>query len=185
MIKCDMGRDPHGKSAGQAHDTGPLRDAVLAQTTRIIARRCWFRRSAVGLALVVCYLAGMGTMQAWRHDGPADTSCPLLAKSTSAVADVVPPSLTSEPQKTAAEVEPQAIVKKDGQKQRIPESTVPKRSRFEVMCEISDRYLYRDADTIAAIRGYRRALRVATPEEREICPQRDSWLLMALKQELN
>ena len=151
-------------------DTQPLREAVLAQTTRVIRRRRWVRRGAIGTALVLCYVAGLGTMRVWTGVSPPTGPAPIAAAEESGP---ITPKVAAEP------VAPKAVGK-----QIASNRTRPRKSRFEIICEIGDRYLYRDADTEAAIRGYRRALRVATPEELKICPQRDSWLLMALKQEL-
>jgi len=169
MRECDGGLDARERLASPEVDTGALREAILARTTQVIRRRCWVRRAVIGSALAVCYVAGMGTMQAWQQVGKSALSQPLVASS----ADV-----------DAAEPKAASTKKTVKFKKSTPKRTRPKRSRFEVICRISDRYLYRDADAVAAIRGYRRALRVATPEELKICPQRDSWLLMALKQEL-
>ena len=169
MRKCDDGPGAHKRLASPEVDTGALREAIFTRTTQVIRRRCWVRRAVIGSALAVCYVAGMGTMQAWEHVDNAAASQPLAANSSDADA-------------VATKAAP---IKKTVKLKKIaPKRTRPKRSRFEVLCRITDRYLDRDADVVAAIRGYRRALRVATPEELKICPQRDSWVLMALKQEL-
>ena len=169
MNQCDGGQNAHNKFAMPDVDTSALRESILNQTTGVIRRRCWARRAALGSALAVCYLAGLCTMHVWQTDKPRQLAAAVNAR-------IVAPDNVAPKHKDVAKAETEKRAK--------PKSARPKCSRFEVICRISDRYLYRDADAIAAIRGYRRALRVATPEELKICPQRDSWVLMALKQEL-
>lgn len=171
MIQCNSERNDLVPKASADIDTRPLREAVLAQTTRVIRRRRWVRRGAIGTALVLCYVAGLGTMRAWMNVSPATE--PILIAAA-----------PEEPDENAPKVVAESTNVQTENKHVASEPERPRRSRFDIICEMSDRYLYRDADTDAAIRGYRRALRIATPEELEIRPQKDSWLLMALKQEL-
>ena len=180
MIQCDDGRNAHDRFAMPDVDTGALRESILNQTTGVIRRRCWcrcwVRRAAIGSALAVCYLAGLCTMHVWKAAEPEMLAAAVNARS--AVSETAAPDNVAPQRNIVAKAETEKRAKPKQKPKR------PKLSRFEAICRISDRYLYRDADAIAAIRGYRRALRVATPEELKICPRRDSWVLIALKQEL-
>lgn len=191
MVQCNDGRDARKWPTGPEVDTDALREAILARTTRVVRRRRRLRRAVIGSALAVFYVAGMCTMQAWQRVGEGAKSRPVAASSVdieTVVARSAPIAKTSITKATTAKTSIEKATdtkQKTLKKKSTLKRTRQKRSRFDMICMISDRYLYRDADAVAAIRGYRRALRVATPAELEICPQRDSWLLMALKQELN
>jgi hypothetical protein len=54
-------------------------------------------------------------------------------------------------------------------------------TRFEAYRRAGDRFLREPAQLSMAVRSYTNALSVASAEERAISPERDSWLLMALK----
>jgi hypothetical protein len=53
---------------------------------------------------------------------------------------------------------------------------------YDRMRRTGDRQLEIDANIPAATRSYQKALELASAEQRVIAPDRDSWLLMALKQ---
>ncbi|MBN2294598.1 MAG: hypothetical protein JXM70_19365 [Pirellulales bacterium] len=181
MIESNTGQKAHTRASLPIPETSHLRQTLLSQTTRIVRRRRWTRRAAVGSALAVFYLAGIGTMQAWNHFHNSAAPQEFAAASAIETTPIKKAISRNDTPKAAPHgIAAQTEGDKDTSKQTRPNPT-----RFELICKISDRYLYRDANTVAAIRGYRRALRIATPEELKICPQRDSWLLMALKQELN
>ncbi len=153
-------------------DYGPLRQAILQQTSRVIRRRRRVKSAALAAALAGCYLEGAETRHIWTA-GPGSRQ-QLAAQHAPAPAPtpdvkvVKPPATRPAPQPSTA---------------KLARADRPKRSRFEILCRASDLQLYRRKDVLKAIRFGNRALDVATPEELAISPDTDSWLLMALKQE--
>jgi hypothetical protein len=63
----------------------------------------------------------------------------------------------------------------------VRQSPPVKRSRFETLRLAADRSLLEQGDVEAAVRDYKRALTLASAEQRAIAPGQDTWLLMALK----
>ncbi len=56
---------------------------------------------------------------------------------------------------------------------------------YERLCRTGDQQLEKYDDIQAAIRSYKKALQLASADQRSIAPDRDTWLLMALKQSIN
>ena len=153
-----------------------IRSRLLAETTSVIRRRRFVRRLGVVAALTGCYLAGIATTRPWN----------------------------SFPVQPGGSVVEQGVIPKDGLEERVrptprhPESPRPRdepparrpsrrdaalaRADFDKIRRVSDRYLYEKGDIAVALHYYSRALNQATPEERAISVEKDSWLLMALKQ---
>ena len=164
---------PAGPVAGAA----ALRQAVLARTRGVIRRRRRWRRAVLVGALAGCYLAGLAThrFQAFEMPSSSPRSVARIASAPQEVSAVEP-------------VLPAAVL---ATKRSVPKPVLSaedrrlagRKARFEVLRRLSDRYLFEDGDVVSAIRYYNRALNAATAEELEIAPDRDSWLLMALKQE--
>jgi hypothetical protein len=56
---------------------------------------------------------------------------------------------------------------------------------YERLCRTGDQQLEQYDDVQAAIRSYKKALQLASADQRSIAPDSDTWLLMALKQSIN
>ena len=139
--------------------------AVLAETLGVIRRRRRSKRCALAVSLVGCYLAGIGTMAAWRPGGSG--ASPIAAEQAMTAEQPLPhvpppvrPRPTDSDMRQVAAAEPNS---------------------FESWRRIGDHYLRDSGDILLAVRGYTRALDLATDEERTISPGQDNWLLMALK----
>lgn len=161
---------PHG---GGPENAG-LRAALLQRTTGILRRRRRMRRLGAVAALLACYLAGAATAETW---WPWRPLAPAAAHKEGATVGE-PTSVAG----TQDSTEP-----KPGREAPLPEGAGPppataKVSPFEVRRRAGDRFLREPAQLALAVRSYTNALRVASVEERAISPERDSWLLMALKE---
>ena len=181
---------PSGKPTS-ADET--LRNTLLQRSTRVLHRRRRARQITLVVALVACYAAGLGSAQLANSGG----NTPILAKQhqgqdTQGTSEVSPGAndvvgaTGSASADTVGTSEPANYVRVIEQKEPTVQQPEPARkppSRFEQLRRISDRYLYERSDVTAAIRGYRQALAVATEEELAIATDKDSWLLIALKQE--
>ncbi len=61
------------------------------------------------------------------------------------------------------------------------QTTVAKLSPYDRLRRAGDRQLEDDNDIAAAAHTYRRALKLASRAQRDIAPDQDTWLLMAMK----
>jgi hypothetical protein len=134
---------------------GGLRQSLLGQTSGVVCRRRRVRRVLFSVALAGCYLAGVATTQLWKL--PAEPGAGEVAV---------------QPADREAESPIEREVAKD-----FP--LVP--ANFENIRRVSDRYLYEEGDLARALRCYGRALDRATPQERTVLSEEDSWLLKAIK----
>jgi hypothetical protein len=162
-------------SGGQTPASQQLRDAVIGQTTRTIRRRRRMRRASIAAALVACYLGGIATMSLWQSPRAIDRF-----ENVSAVAM----DQRSEP---VAESNERRLVRPEDD--QVPDGSAPPASArltpYERLCRNGDQQLEEHDDIEAAIRSYKRALQLASVDQRSIAPDRDTWLLMALKQSIN
>jgi len=154
--------------SGKSDRDEQLRDAVLAQTTAVLRRRCHMRRAGLVAALAICYLAGAATVR---------LSWPLASD------DGVPIARLAEerPPESAPELDPVATKPPEETTDRPQPPYELRRAGFEDIRRVSDRYLHEEGDVALALRYYRRALDTASNEQRAISVEEDSWLLMALK----
>jgi hypothetical protein len=136
-------------------DNDPLRESVLARTVGVIRFRRRLKRCTLAAALAGCYLAGAVTMGIWgpARDNPSQLSTEHVAKDEG-------PQPAGNTERQVAAV---------------------KMSRFEMLRRAADRSLLEQGDLPAAIRDYRRAINLASAEQRAIAPGQDTWLFMALK----
>jgi hypothetical protein len=152
-----------------------LRDAVLSQTTRTIRNRRRMRRASLAATLIACYLGGVATVSLWPADRSADRVVAGSAvESTEHGEHVTGPDV------------PRVVRPEDDQ---IADSSVtPAAARltpYERLCRAGDLQLEKHDDILAATRSYKKALQLASADQRNIAPDRDTWLLMALKQSIN
>ncbi len=145
-----------------------LRDAVLAQTTAVLRRRCHMRRAGLVTALAICFLAGAGTMRLSRP--PASDDGGLIARQAE-----------KRPREIAPKIDRVATKPTEEMTDRHRPPYKLRRAGFEDIRRVSDRYLYEKGDVALALQYYTRALDTASNEQRAISVEEDSWLLMALK----
>jgi hypothetical protein len=140
-----------------------LRDSVLSSTTRTIRSRRRIRRAGLAAALMACYLGGVATMSLW----PANRSAAELAKTS--------PSDAQPGVRKAMRLEDDLV------------ATPPaaRLTQYERLCRTGDEQLQKHDDIQAAIRSYKKALQLASADQRSIAPDHDTWLMMALKQSIN
>jgi hypothetical protein len=142
-----------------------LRRAVLRQTTGLIRGRRRRKRCILAAGLLACYLAGGLTVTFWHTGGT--TQRPLSDLPTTAAVPRPPDVLRPPPPGPAGSNGPQvAATKLDG---------------YERWRRAGDQDLRQSGDISQAVRHYARALVAASDEQRAIVPDRDNWLLMALK----
>ncbi len=154
-------------------DHAGLRAALLQRTTGILRRRRRVRRFAVAAALVACYLAGAATAETW---WPWRPGAPATA-SHETVPGGGPSTVADRPDSDGPPPVPQTPAM-DGVGQAVATARI---TRFQAYCRAGDRFLKEPAQLSKAVRSYSNALSVASAEDRAISPERDSWLLMALK----
>lgn len=180
-----------------------LAESIFAQTRGVLTRRRWFRRVRVAAICVSCYVVGVAS--GWvlkpadvpqiaghiveapvvtvvgvdRHEKRA-ISQPTAIASASAVEQVSPSSNPA----GVASVEKPAIPddRKLGTAGPKQAAVRPASSQFENFRRAGDRQLFERGNVENAIECYRRALTHATDRELDIEVDRDSWLLMSLKQ---
>ena len=153
-----------------------MRLPLLAQTTSVVRRRRMVRRLGLATALAGCYLAGVVTP--WGRKGP-----PPLQDGPVVQQRVAPDEADRRAVRTSPERRPPG---KAGPSQPVEDSERRRaalgRADFEQIRRVSDRYLREQGDLVTALHYYPRALKQASAEERAISVEKDSWLLMALKQ---
>jgi hypothetical protein len=147
-----------------------FRARLLKESSRLLHRRLRLRQAAYGAALVICYLAGLGTM---RLGGIPEAAAP------------VPQLAWETPQPQTAPAQAEALpLERDPDApafvfERIANLADPEK-RPLLFRLAGDRYLEQDHDEIAALRCYRRALDLCPDGDLAISAN-DNWLLIALK----
>jgi hypothetical protein len=151
-----------------------VRDALFAQTTRVLRARRWARRGAYAATLVVCYAAGLATMLVVHRNTPHSVEVETAVDHGAghATPDAIIPAEPDEQGSPSAE-EPT---------ETLASLTVPTRASFTFYRTAGDYQLLQQGNLQAAAWLYARALEMATPEELAISPDSDNWLLMSLKQ---
>jgi hypothetical protein len=154
----------------------PLRQALLVETIRRLRRRQRIKQFVHGAALLVCYLAGLGTMrlaipgnarnQTDNHSQSADYSQARAFTGNPQVLTPAVPPVDQDPEVPANVLERIASVSEDKQS--------------DLYRLAADRYLEEDNNVQAALRCYGRSLDTAKREDLAIS-EKDNWLLMELK----
>jgi hypothetical protein len=150
---------------GQLAADDRLRAAVFAQTVGVLRGRRRLKQCAVAAALLGCYLAGITTMELLRPSRASEQP-PTIGPTLAGNSPHSPPHLRH----VAAHPKDQRVA-------------VKKPSGFESWRRIGDHFLRDSGDVSLAVAGYSEAIHLASAEERRISPDRDNWLLMALKQD--
>jgi hypothetical protein len=152
-----------------------LRDAVIGQTTGTIRRRRRTRRASIAATLVACYLGGIATMSLWQSsravDRFVDGSAVAMDQNSEGVAG----------SETRRLVRPEDDQVPDGGASLAAARLTP----YERLCRDGDQQLEEHDDIQAAMRSYKKALQLASADQRSVAPDHDTWLLMAMKQSIN
>lgn len=154
--------------AGQVAASQRLRDSLLLRTTRTIRTRRRLRRAGIAAALLGCYLGGIATvsLRPGGHEAGRFTAERAESVAGSAVRKLVRPE---DDQIAAGAAQP----------------ATARLTSYERLRRAGDRRLEKYADITGATRNYEKALRLASSDQGRIAPDRDTWLLMALKQASN
>jgi hypothetical protein len=156
-----------------------LRNSVLNQTTQTVRNRRRMRRAGIAAALIGCYLAGVATVSlrpAGRETGP------IVADAAVADSDAVAEPAAGSDKTSAAATARKPVRPEDDQ---ILATSTSRLTRYERLRQTGDEQLEKFADIPAATRIYQKALQIASSDQRRIAPDRDTWLLMALKHSSN
>lgn len=178
-------QDPHESDVFQEVfrelDTLPetrpdLAEQIFARTRGVLSQRRWLGRARIVAACMVCYAVGMGS--GWLLKPGAPQIAGKLIK-------VVPPerveTRTADDRHVAKAESPGTTTT---QQPTSAHRTVaaPRRSYFESYRLAGDRQLFELGNIRVAADCYRRALSRATEQELQVAIDRDSWLLISLKQ---
>lgn len=138
---------------GQSDESARLRDALLLKTLSVVRRRRRVRQFTHVAMFAGCFVAGMLTMRGLQLPPPTPSVETMVVN---VPIKMGPPSVKSvaQPSKTS----PYEHLRRDGDR----DWNDPRRMKNAV---------YR----------YSRAVALASREQRAIDPEKDSWLLMALK----
>ena len=152
---------------------GRLRGMLLARTTRVLRGRRRARQVALAAALVGCYVAGLATVQMLTWAAlPAGVNGTVVAdRSVSTTA-----KRPEQDRHLAAE-----IIHSEAKIADNARPVQPRPSRYEALRQLGDQYLLERRDPEAAVRCYRLALRLATPEQMAVSKSEGTWLFQALK----
>ena len=146
-----------------------VRESTLVQTQRVLRGRRHLRRAVRLTAVIVVYVAGMASMEAWRtfvrQDAMNREPVVVDARRPS---DQPAGSTVSNPGSTA-----------NAMGQARPEQ--PPKTQFEIMRDAADRVWERSGDIALASRLYARAVHRASAAELAASAD-DNWLLLSLKE---
>jgi len=147
------------------------REAIFNQTRGVLWRRRFVRRSAWVAALATCYVVGALSVLAWQSTQRNPFDAPQAGTNEKRAVDL-PKQPTPAPEPTAESDNPEQEVT----------PVAPALTTFEKLRRAGDRQLNQRGNLQGAIGCYRRALDVASDAELQIVPERDSWLLIPLKE---
>jgi hypothetical protein len=152
-----------------------LREAIFQQTRGVLWRRRFVRRSAWVVALAACYVVGALSVLAWQSAQRSPFDMPQAGTNEKKTPDLpVPEKQTPTPEPTPLPDEPEKAV--------APVEPTPALTTFEKLRRAGDRQLNVRGNLQGAIGCYRRALDYASDADLQIASDRDSWLLISLKQ---
>jgi len=151
-------------------DPSRVREAALAQTTRLLGRRRLKRRLAWAGALAACFIAGMATMMFLQSREPSQPQA--LAPQKEDLQARQPPKKASPITKQEA---PLSVIDMEWR------AFDARENRAALFFEVARRYLEEEKDYESALRCYRQALDASPKEDLAIRPE-DNWFVMALKE---
>lgn len=148
-----------------------LREALLAETSRVVRRRVWRRRSRLAASWALAYAAGIATVWlGWPR--AAVPPAPALEMVANKEVTVHPPRHESPPEDLAA-LSPEAL------RRRV--AGAPRDEQRRLLRLAGDRYLYGAADVEAALDCYRQVIELTPRAELAKHEANESWLLAELK----
>src|SRR5260221_6195096 len=185
---------------GSNSDSAALRERVLRQTTGVLPRRRRIKRLSFAVALVGCYVAGAATITLLR---PTNSPDPAIIAVSVEKAPLAPGSAGGSSGYVATKSEVGSR-KSDGTIEngsppvhrpvrpeddgvfpelasKSPQVAAAKLTPYDRLRLAGDKQLEEQNDIAAAAHTYRRALQVASSDQRSISVDNDSWLLMAMK----
>lgn len=155
-----------------------LAEQIFAQTRGVLSRRRWLGRVRIVVVCLSCYAVGMGSGWLLKPGAP-----PQMAEEPINV--VLPKHIISLPGNKARVATAGARGTTTTQPPTLPVQDAvptPRRSYFESYRLVGDRLLFEQGNIRVAADCYRRALTRATEQELQVAIDRDSWLLISLKQ---
>jgi hypothetical protein len=154
----------------------PLRLALLRRTTALLRRRRRLKRLALAAAMAACYLAGV--LSRGLLTPPRTENRQVVRRQSP------PPSAKQGPPRPSQVPTQQRAAPKEDEDSALAlewRALEGKDRRFELYRRAGDLYL-KENDVESALRCYRGALAAASARQRALSAK-DSWLLMAVKQE--
>jgi hypothetical protein len=145
-----------------------LRDSVLNRTTRTIRNRRRLRRAGIVAALVGCYLGGIATVS--------------LRPASRETGQFVADSAAGNGEGDAGAGVRKLVRPEDDQ---VAQPATVRLTPYDRLRRAGDQRLEEYADIPGATRSYQKALQIASSDQRQIAPDHDTWLLMALKHSSN
>lgn len=162
-----------------------LPETIFAQTRGVLSRRRWWRRGQLGFACLLCYAVGIGS--GWLLKPSAAPQLAGQPATEDRNADQRPIQQSLPPSRGADSAAKQQLENHPGSPPDAAKvvQTAPHRAKispFENFRRVGDRQLIERGNVRGAMDYYRRALRSATDEELQVQVDRDTWLLISLKQ---
>lgn len=155
----------------------PLRrEAIFTETRGVLRRRRLVRRALRTTSLAACYVVGALSVLGWQsiHHQPELAGKPGGVIGTSSATSPEDSNRPSDPSPARSPGEAQNAVARS-----TPVETL---TTFEKLRRAGDRQLHERGNLQGALGCYRRALDFASDDELQIVPDRDSWLLIPLKE---
>ena len=155
------------------------REAVFSQTCGVLRRRRLLRRMTRIAAFVACWIFGVFSVLAWqavqRHQQIAELPADRAIETKSSL------PAEKDPAPSDTMISPPETDRSESDSISRSESSGPL-TTFEKMRRAGDRQLNELGNLRGAIGCYRRALDFASDNDLQIVPERDSWLLIPLKE---
>ncbi|TWU06696.1 hypothetical protein CA54_50950 [Symmachiella macrocystis] len=168
-----------------------LRARLLSQTTGVIRRRRYYRRTGMFAACVGCYLAGLLTVSLMADGASSETVREVVDHKAIEPSAAVQDDIMTEPLAVTApvvavETGSDAEMQDEPQRQQRPSTALrhkprKKKSRFLSLRDLGDQYLLEQQDPAGAARCYQMALRYSTEDEVNQQSDEGTWLFRALK----
>ncbi|MDB5389596.1 MAG: hypothetical protein JWM11_5242 [Planctomycetaceae bacterium] len=168
-----------------------LSETIFLQTCGVLSRRRWYRRGLMVAGCAACYAIGILSGWILKPDGVrqlAGEQKPLQIRQMIGSVDEATSKMSSNVVVAAGQnASPVATIEatkvnreRSGNSKSL--SVRPVSSQFESFRRAGDRQLFERGNIRGAMECYRRALAHATVSELHVEYDRDSWLLMSLKQ---
>lgn len=154
-----------GAAYGEPGQVSGFRDALYRRTARVLRRRVWMRRTAMGLAFLLAYGGGAGTVWLGSVD---DAAAP-------------PPVATAAPAPPARSTVEELLGDPDAMGRYLAHATPGEQMRF--YREAGDWYLNAAGNPADAVRSYRHLLWLETRHAALGDVNDETWLLASLRRD--